>query len=493
MSSKIFVLDTSAVMSLVQDVTTYRRRELPAFAGVLGDNEIVIPRVVLDELDGLKRDKGDRGKTAIASARQLEHYSNMGNLVDGIETEKGGVLRISPRPSSEKLVAWGLRAQIADHEILATTLELEDQLLSSKPEGESERQVILITQDRLLRVLARSVYGVKAEELISICAPDQNHEPGYMKLELDGDELDQAIEAGSYTPSETLPLNEFVHLVDKENPQVHYAYGMARDADSDQIEIVDRSGVDYLKVAGDVTGRNPQQKFLLWALMGCGEPDPMAPNGIRLITVSGPAGSGKSFLTLAAAWERLERGHFERIVITRPMVEVGTSMGYLPGTLEEKVRPWGGPIEDNLRAIVRMPGEEDSGKNMGGKNISGKRGVQRSVRPFDAKSWLEMENRLEIVPLTYIRGRTFRNSIVILEEGQNIERGPLKVLLTRLGEGSICVVIGDSSQIDNQFLSRRNNGLTHARTSFRNWPQAVHVKLKQIVRSDLAEAADRLM
>jgi len=491
MSSKIFILDTSAVMSLVQDVTTYRRRDFPAFAGVLGDNEIIIPRVVLDELDGLKRDKGDRGKTAVACARQLEYYSTLGSLIDGVETEKGGTLRIAPRPSSEKIVAWGLRANIADHEILATALELEDEASAQgRDSGGSKskiEEVVLITQDRLLRVLARSVYGVKAEELMSICAPDINREPGYSKVELDGEELDKVINDGFYLPEEVYPLNEFIHIVDKDNPSVHYAYGMARDPESNRIEVLDRSNVDYLKVSGEVAGRNPQQKFLLWALMGCGESDPNAEDGVRLITVSGPAGSGKSFLTLAAAWERLERGHFERIVITRPMVDVGTSMGYLPGSLEEKVRPWGGPIEDNLRAIVKMPGEEASGK------MPGKRGVQRSTRPFDAKAWLEMENRLEIAPLTYIRGRTFRNSIVILEEAQNIERGPLKVLLTRLGEGSICIVIGDSSQIDNQFLSKRNNGLSHARTCFRDWPQAVHVRLKQIVRSDLAEAADRLM
>jgi PhoH-like ATPase len=115
--------------------------------------------------------------------------------------------------------------------------------------------------------------------------------------------------------------------------------------------------------------------------------------------------------------------------------------------------------------------------------------MRRSIKPFDAKSWLEMEDRLELVPLTYIRGRTFRRSFVILEEAQNLERGPLKVLLTRLGEGSIVVVLGDSSQIDNQFLSARNNGLLHAINSFRSWPQAVHVQLKSIVRSDLAEAA----
>ncbi len=102
-----------------------------------------------------------------------------------------------------------------------------------------------------------------------------------------------------------------------------------------------------------------------------------------------------------------------------------------------------------------------------------------------------MEDRLELVPLTYIRGRTFRRCIVILEEAQNLERGPLKVLLTRLGEGSMVVIVGDKSQIDNQFLSTRNNGLVHAVNAFRTWPQAAHLELKSIVRSELAEAASQ--
>ena len=174
------------------------------------------------------------------------------------------------------------------------------------------------------------------------------------------------------------------------------------------------------------------------------------------------------------------------------MVEIGTSLGFLPGTLEEKIKPWGGPIEDNLRAIVQVP-SPDEGRGGSASGTGPKRGVQRSARPFDAKAWLEMEDRLEIVPLAYIRGRTFRRSFVILEEAQNIERGPLKVLLTRLGEGSIVVVVGDDSQIDNQFLSRRNNGLVHAINAFRNWPQSAHISLQQIVRSDLAEAASNLL
>lgn|GEM_PF-2689260 len=495
MVGKIFVLDTSAIMSLVQDITTYREGLFPAFASVLGDNEIVIPRVVLDELDGLRKDRGDRSKLASEASRQLEHYSNLGSLIEGVETEKGGLLRIAARPVQERVIAWGLKADVADHEILATTLEIEDSLKARSPvhafdadtdtEKAEKPEVYLITQDRILRILARSIYNVKAEELRSVCAPELEYQPGYQRLEVPCEQVDKAIDRGYVEIDYLPPYNEFFHLVDREAPDVHYCYAMARDPKSRRAELIDRANVDHLKVSGEVCGRNNRQKLLLWALMGCGDPDPMSPDGIRLITVSGPAGSGKSFLTLAAAWERLERGHFERIIVTRPMVDVGQSLGFLPGSLEEKTRPWGGPIEDNLRAIVQIPSPEDG--------RGGKKGVHRAERPFDAKAWLEMENRLEFIPLTYIRGRTFRRSFVILEEAQNLERGPLKVFLTRLGEGSVVVVLGDDSQIDNQFLSKRNNGLLHCINAFRNWPQAVHMYLKQIVRSDIAQAADTLL
>jgi len=488
--SKIFVLDTSAIISLVQDITTFRESERPGFAGVLGDNEIVIPRVVLDELDGIKKDKGERGKNASEAARQLESYGNQGSLIEGVETEKGGMMRIVMRPHPEFMRKNELDPDIPDHQIIATALEIESSLQAGPTLSEEDEDgvppVRLISQDRILRLLARNIYGVVAEELTSVCAPSVEDHYGYMVEEASSEAVEEATSSGVYRPARKLHHNEFLHLIDRENPDVHYAYGIARPELEGAVEIIDRASVDYLKVSGEVTGRNVRQKLLLWTLMGAGEPDPMSEDGIRLITISGPAGSGKSFLALAAAWERLERGQFERIVVTRPMVDVGQSMGYLPGTLEEKVRPWGGPIEDNLRAIVSIPSPDEGRK--GGRGNSG-----RGVRAFDAKTWLEMENRLELVPLTYIRGRTFRRSFVILEEAQNIERGPLKVLLTRLGEGSVICIIGDSSQIDNPFLSRRNNGLVHAINAFRDWPQAVHYYLTDIVRSDLAQAATELM
>jgi len=311
---KIFVLDTSAIIALVQDVTTFPGAEVPRFAGVLGDNEIIIPRVVLDELHELRSAMGEKGKAALEAARQMEGYINEGSLVEGVETEKGGLLKIVPRPDKRKVADWGSKASAADREILATALETREIYSNHEgvPNGSPGQgpRVILISQDRILRVLARSVYGLEAEELKSVCTSELEYERGYRRIEVDGSEIDRIMNEGSYETQELPLVNQFYHLVDRENPDVHYCYAMARENAARRVHLIDRTKVDYLKVAGEVSGRNVRQKLLLWALMGCGDPDPMSPAGIRLITISGPAGSGKSFLTLAAAWERLERGHF---------------------------------------------------------------------------------------------------------------------------------------------------------------------------------------
>ncbi|HQH25939.1 MAG TPA: PIN domain-containing protein, partial [Oligoflexia bacterium] len=296
MKRHIFVLDTSAIIALVQDITTIRDSSAPGFACVLGDNDIVIPRVVLDELADLRKGGGEKGHVALEAARQIENYSLSGCLVKGVETEKGGLLRIAPRPSPDKVISWDLRADVADHEILATALDIEAKI-KERQSAESfnpgqvvtveqglsngKSNVTLITQDRILRVLARSIYSIAAEELQSVCAPEIEYEQGYHRIELSSEEIDHILASGTYVSKFQPGINEFFHLVDRENPDVHYCYGMSRKLGSYEVTLLDRSKVDYLKVAGEVTGRNVRQKLFLWTLMGCGDADPMSPNGIR--------------------------------------------------------------------------------------------------------------------------------------------------------------------------------------------------------------------
>jgi phosphate starvation-inducible PhoH-like protein len=134
----------------------------------------------------------------------------------------------------------------------------------------------------------------------------------------------------------------------------------------------------------------------------------------------GPAGTGKTYLAMAMALSMLKSGEVTRVVLTRPAVEAGEALGFLPGDLQEKVAPYLRPLYDALHDILE---------------------------PEEGLRYLE-DGTIEIAPLAYMRGRTLAHSFVILDEAQNTTREQMFMFLTRLGEGSCCVVTGDSTQVD---------------------------------------------
>jgi len=134
----------------------------------------------------------------------------------------------------------------------------------------------------------------------------------------------------------------------------------------------------------------------------------------------GPAGTGKTYLAVACAVDALERSAVQRIVLTRPAVEAGEKLGFLPGDLTQKVDPYLRPLYDALYDLM---------------------GFERVTKAFE-------RNALEIAPLAFMRGRTLNNAFVILDEAQNTTPEQMKMFLTRIGFGSKCVVTGDVSQID---------------------------------------------
>ena len=161
----------------------------------------------------------------------------------------------------------------------------------------------------------------------------------------------------------------------------------------------------------DIKPRTPTQAIYLDALMG-GEFD--------LVFGVGPAGTGKTFLAVAVGVSLLLEGRVSRVVVTRPAVEAGERLGFLPGDLEEKVDPYLQPIWDAFKTLL---------------------GAAQLERRKAA-------GEIEVAPLAFMRGRTLSDAFVIVDEAQNTTRMQMKMLLTRLGEGSRMVVNGDPSQID---------------------------------------------
>ena len=159
----------------------------------------------------------------------------------------------------------------------------------------------------------------------------------------------------------------------------------------------------------DLSGRTPNQMQYLQQMLS------------HDITVGiGPAGTGKTFLAVACAVDALERHGVQRIVLTRPAVEAGERLGFLPGDLAQKVDPYLRPLYDALYDLM---------------------GYDRVTKAFE-------KGLIEIAPLAFMRGRTLNHAFVILDEAQNTTREQMKMFLTRIGFGSRCVVNGDVSQID---------------------------------------------
>jgi PhoH-like ATPase len=207
----------------------------------------------------------------------------------------------------------------------------------------------------------------------------------------------------------------------------------------------------------NVVPRNKEQRFAVEVLMD---------NNIPLVTLTGLAGSGKTFLALMAALEGLHQGTFKRIVITRSLQPVGKDIGYLPGSLEEKMNPWLAPIFDNVRHV------------------------------FKDLSYFEMQmerGQIEVAPLSFIRGRTFPNSFVLVDESQNASIHELKTIITRVGENSKIVLMGDTDQIDTPYITKKSNGLSIVSEKFKNSKLHAHIHLPRGQRSNIATEASRLL
>ena len=219
--------------------------------------------------------------------------------------------------------------------------------------------------------------------------------------------------------------------------------------------------MDYVSVNMDqnmgIEPRNKEQKFAL-ALLN----DPR----ITMVTLTGIAGSGKTFLTLMAAMANLEASNYKRIVFTRSIQPVGRDLGYLPGDMGEKMSPWLAPIADNFR------------------------------HAFGDTSYFECmisKGQIDIAPLSYIRGRTFNDSFVIVDEAQNATIHELKTIITRVGKGSKIVLLGDTDQVDTPYIDSKSNGLTIVVEKFKASHLTGHIRFTRGQRSEVASLASNLL
>ncbi len=432
---KRFVLDTNVLLHDPHAIFKFE------------DNEVVLPIYVLEEVDQFKRETTERGRNARTLARLLDKEREKGPLSVGVPIGEGGALRVVV-PQKRQDVTFGGHQRTADHAILQMVIDLKD--------AAPELSTILVTMDVNLRVRADAL-GVKSETYENVSVDVERLDTGVVELKVTAAEFDrfQATSVLELKDSSGLHANVSVVLSD-DSPRSRSALGRYQSV---------RNSVVGLKLPKDgvmgIRSRNREQSMTL---------DLLLDDSVRLVTVMGRAGTGKTLLALAAGLQRtVLDGAYTRLLVSRPVMPMGKDLGALPGDIMEKLHPWMQPIYDNLEFLL----------------ISGA-GKQRGVRSYED---LLQSGQLQVEPLTYIRGRSLPQQYVIVDEAQNLTPHEVKTIVTRCGEGSKIVLTGDPYQIDNPYVDSATNGLSVAADRLRGEPLVAHMLLSKGERSELANIA----
>jgi PhoH-like ATPase len=408
------------------------------------EHDVVLPLVVVEELDRKKTRMDEVGANARAAIRLLEELgaSAAGGMRDPVRLPGGGSLRIELNGVVSERLPKVLDPTTPDHRILATCINLSE-----------STEAMLITKDASLRIKGAQLGVLVQDYRADTVQVDQLHS-GIVEHVVDGDTIDRLFDEGKLRVDGIgAPVNEFVLLRSGASRSA-----LARVIQSEPHVVVERMPT-HVRAFG-VEPKNVRQTVALHQLL---DPD------IPAVSLMGMAGTGKTFLALAAALEQvLEQGRYRRVSVYRPLVAVGRQeVGYLPGDLSEKLAPWMAAVHDNLYALFSDAGVE---------------GAKGAIEELVERGELEM------AAVTYLRGRSITGEFVIIDEAQNLELSTLKVILTRMSRDSKVVFCGDLSQVDNPYISPYG-GMAALIEKFKDSSLFAHVTLERSVRSPLAEMA----
>jgi PhoH-like ATPase len=441
---KTYVLDTNVYLTDFNSIHSFK------------NNDIVVPFKVLEEVDKHKKRQDAVGSNARRIIRIFDELRTRGSLQNGVRLGKGkGILYVRGYESS--LLPEEFRPSDPDNQIIATALTEQQR---------SPRKVILVSRDINMRVKCDSL-GLLTEDynVGKIVQTASELFTGTTSHLVDDEVIDRFYEGGDVILDEqdvTLFANQFVMLVSNSNEK---KTALARFYDYDSP--LKRMNGDWRDGIWGVIPRNKEQQFAFEVLM-----DPK----IEVVSLIGKAGSGKTLCALAAGLEQLlkpgkrgeeRKGIYSRLIVTRPVQPLGKDIGYLPGTMEEKMAPWLMPIQDNLQYLLG-----------------------------DDRTTLEMymsDGTIEVEALTYIRGRSIANAFIIVDEAQNLTKHELKTIITRVGEGTKIILTGDIEQIDNMYIDETSNGLTYAVERFKKYDLSGHVTLQKGERSRVATLAAKIL
>lgn len=455
---KHFVLDTNVLLHNSQSIFKF------------AEHEVVIPLAVIEELDTFKKNNDERGRNARTVTRALDRLRGQGALFEGVVwNEQGGSIRVArSRMRSDE----ALDINKTDNQILAVAAELHG----------AGKRTVFISKDINARVKSDAL-GIPAEDFEhDHIAADFLH-AGYLVAKVPGEVIDELYEERQLrverlaefratTPDgvHEVPIepvaNQFVMLVDELDD--HHT-GLARIL-ADTGSAIPVTGPR--KPVYGIMGRNVQQTMALELLLD---------DDVKIVTLTGPAGTGKTLLALAAGLHKtLKEERFDKLLTARPIMPLGRDIGYLPGDKDEKLSMWMQPIFDNIAYLLSTRGSH-----------SDERPESRTAE--QRLDQLMATGRVVLEPLTYIRGRSIPHQFMIVDEAQNLSPHEIKTIVSRVGDGTKIVLSGDILQIDNPYLDAQSNGLAHAIERFKGQRIAGHVSLSKTERSQLASLAAEIL
>ena len=433
---KTYILDTNVFLTNANSVYEFR------------NNDIIVPLKVLDEIDKHKKRQDGVGLNARSIIRILDDLRAKGNLHKGVRINRGkGILSVRGYDLEDLPVSCDIES--ADNEILTTAL--------TEMKKNPKRKVVLVTRDINMRVKCDSLEIITEDYATNKVVTDEKHLFTGLKKHLVDDQLIDQFYSGEHiffdkNEGKFFP-NQFVMLVSNSNEK---KTALAR-------FINHESRLEKVSEPQDALwGLKPRNKEQVFAINLLNDPE------IPIVTLVGKAGCGKTLLAIAAGLDQvLEKRMFKKLIVSRPIQPLGKDIGYLPGTMEEKMKPWLMPIQDNIDFLLN--------------------GESKSMEMFFEDGTIQIE------ALTYIRGRSISNAFIIIDEAQNLTIHELKTIITRVGENTKIVLTGDIEQIDSVYLDATSNGLSYAVEKFKQHGLAGHVTLVKGERSKVATLASKIL
>jgi len=433
---KNYILDTNVLLHDPDSLLNFK------------DNHVLIPIEVIEEIDRFKRESTELGQNARTVSRMLDGFRAGGSLSEGVNLPNGGKLKVAFQQNGHG--TNGFNGNTVDNRILS--------LAASIQKSQPKNPTILVSKDINLRIKADAL-GLQAEDYENDRVFITDLYTGMIEVPASPEKI------AAFRANGELELNggkkyfpnEYCSLIDESNPK------------KTALSKVDATGTklipigDYREGVWGIKPRNREQHFAFDALLD---------DRVKLVTLMGKAGTGKTLLAMAAGLKRtvLDR-EFRRLVVARPTISMGKELGFLPGSLEEKLAPWMQPIHDALEMLSDL--------NMG----------HDHRRSGD----LMRSGSIVVEALSYIRGRSIANQFMVIDEAQNLTPLEAKTIITRVGHGTKIIFTGDPYQIDNPYVDSSSNGFNYIVSRFRDQAIAAHIELQKGERSELAELAANIL